>query len=108
MVDRHTTHHPIAKRLKQARIAAGLSQRELGIRAGIDLSVASQRVNQYERQRHQPAFEVVRRLAQVLKLPPAYFYTSDEPLAELIAIYGRLSAAARLDLIAGARKLAAG
>lgn len=108
MADRHTTLHPIAKRLKQARLSAGLSQKELGVRAGIDPSVASQRVNQYERQRHQPAFEIVRRLAQVLKLPPAYFYTADEQLAELIAIYGRLSAGERLNFIGSVRKLVGG
>jgi transcriptional regulator with XRE-family HTH domain len=102
---RHTTSHPIAKRLKQARLDLGLSQRELGVRAGIDPSVASARVNQYERQRHQPAFEIVRKLAQVLKKPAPYFYAVDENLAELIAIYGQLTARDRANLLATARNL---
>jgi transcriptional regulator with XRE-family HTH domain len=101
---RHTTSHPIGKRLKQARLEAGLSQAQLGIRAGIDPSVASARVNQYERQRHQPAFEIVRRLAQVLKRPAPFFYAVDDSLAELIALYDRLSASERAKLLATARK----
>jgi transcriptional regulator with XRE-family HTH domain len=88
------------------RTAAGLTQKELGVRAGIDSSVASQRVNQYERQRHQPAFDIVRRLAHVLKVPPAYFYTSDENLADLIVLYGKFSAMERSNLITIARKMA--
>jgi len=102
---RHTTSHPIAKRLKQARLDLGLSQRELGVRAGIDPSVASARVNQYERQRHQPAFEIVRKLAQVLKKPAPYFYAVDDNLAELIAVYGQLTARDRVNLVATARNL---
>jgi transcriptional regulator with XRE-family HTH domain len=101
---RHTTSHPIGKRLKQARLAVGLSQAQLGIRAGIDPSVASARVNQYERQRHQPAFEIVRRLAQVLKKPAPYFYATDDSLAELIALYGQLSGTDRAKVLALLRR----
>ncbi|MFA4578750.1 XRE family transcriptional regulator, partial [Xanthomonas perforans] len=36
-----------ARRLQQARLHTGLSQKELGIRAGLDPYVASPRVNQY-------------------------------------------------------------
>lgn len=86
-------------------IAVALSQK-LGVRAGIDPSVASQRVNQYERRRHQPAFEIVRRLARVLNLPPTYFFATDEALAELIAIFGRLSAADRSTLMTSVRRVA--
>jgi hypothetical protein len=56
-------------------------------------------VNQYERQRHQPAYEIVRRLAEVLKKPPPFFYATDESLAELIAAYGRASAVGRAKLL---------
>jgi transcriptional regulator with XRE-family HTH domain len=101
---RHTTGHPIGARLKQARLEAGLSQAQLGIRAGIDPSVASARINQYERQRHQPAFEIVRRLAQVLKKPAPFFYAADDSLAELIASYGKLSVSDREKLLGSALK----
>ena len=105
MPSRHTTSHPIGKRLKQARLAAGLSQAQLGVRAGIDPSVASARINQYERQRHQPAFEIVRRLAVVLKKPAPFFYATDESLADLIAAYGRASAVERAKLLSIAKMI---
>ena len=41
-------------RLKQARVAAGLSQKMLGIEAGIDAFVASTRINRYELGIHKP------------------------------------------------------
>jgi transcriptional regulator with XRE-family HTH domain len=102
---RQTTDHPIAKRLKQARLASGLSQRDLGVEAGIEPSVASARVNQYERQRHQPAFTVVKKLAQVLKRPAPFFYAADDVLAEVIEIYGSLGAEQRAKMLTAARKL---
>ena len=71
----------------------------MGIRAGIDASVASTRINQYERQRHQPAFAVVAKLAQVLKRPTPFFYAVDDNLAELIAAYGKLSRKGKLELL---------
>jgi transcriptional regulator with XRE-family HTH domain len=102
---RQTASHPIARRLKQARLEAGLSQRRLGIEAGIEPSIASTRVNQYERQVHQPAFAVVKQLARVLKRPTAFFYTTDDVLAELIELYGILGRAERAKLLDRARKL---
>jgi transcriptional regulator with XRE-family HTH domain len=104
LADRLATNHPIARRLKQARLASGLSQKNLGIRAGIDPSVASQRVNQYETQRHRPAFEVVRKLAQALKLPAPYFYTVDDQLADLIVLYGQLAVSERAKAVSSFRK----
>lgn len=85
----------VAKRLKQAREQAGLSQKQLGIRAGIDEFSASPRVNQYERGKHMPDYSMVERLAGVLKVPAPFFYTRDEDLAQLIMRFGSLSAAAR-------------
>jgi transcriptional regulator with XRE-family HTH domain len=102
---RHTTNHTIAKRLKEARLEASMSQAKVGQLAGIDPSVASARMNQYERQVHQPAYDVVRRFAEVLNKPVPFFYAADDSLAEIIAIYGRLTASDRGKLIAYARKL---
>ena len=82
---------PIAKRLKEARLRAGLSQRRLGIEAGMDEFVASARINQYERSKHVPAFATVELLAKALGCPTAYFYTRDEELAEVVLLTGRLS-----------------
>lgn len=43
-----TRRSSIYKRLKEARLEAGLSQKRLGIAAGVDEFVVSARMNQYE------------------------------------------------------------
>lgn len=84
-------------RLKQARLAAGLSQKMLGIEAGIDAFVASTRINRYELGIHKPDLLTVRKLAQVLKVPVAFFYAdTDDEIAELLFKYGRAHEEVRL------------
>ncbi|MCG3784368.1 helix-turn-helix domain-containing protein [Delftia acidovorans] len=76
-------------RLKQARLAADLSQKMLGIEAGIDPFVASARINRYELGKHKPDLLTVRKLAEVLKVPMAFFYSdTDDEVAELLLRYG--------------------
>lgn len=65
----------------------GISQKQLGIAAGIDEFSASPRINQYEKGKHQPDYGTVTRLAAVLKVPPPYFYAEDDKLAQLIFNY---------------------
>ena len=74
----------VARRLKEARLRARLSQKRLGILAGIDEFSASARINQYERGKHMPDLPTVTRLAAVLKSPVPYFYCADAELADLI------------------------
>ena len=84
-------------RLKQARVAAGLSQKMLGIEAGIDEFVASTRINRYELGIHKPDLLTVRKLAQVLKVPMAFFYAdTDDEIAELLFKYGKADEEVRL------------
>ena len=84
-------------RLKQARLAAGLSQKMLGIEAGIDAFVASTRINRYELGIHKPDLLTVRKLAQVLKVPVAFFYAdTDDEIAELLFRYGKADEEVRL------------
>ncbi|NIP54891.1 MAG: helix-turn-helix transcriptional regulator [Phycisphaerae bacterium] len=78
---------PVAKRLKEARTAAGYSQKQLGIAAGIDEFSASARMNQYETGKHVPDFVTLKNIGSVLNVPPAYFYCDDDCLAELIRHY---------------------
>ena len=47
------TSSVFSRRLKEARIKAGLSQKRLGIEAGMDEFVASTRINRYEKGVHQ-------------------------------------------------------
>lgn len=73
-----------SRRLREAREACGISQRNLGIEAGLDEFVASTRVNRYETGVHQPDLQTLQQLAKVLGLPLAYFYAEDDELARLI------------------------
>jgi transcriptional regulator with XRE-family HTH domain len=73
-----------SRRLREAREACGISQRNLGIEAGLDEFVASTRVNRYETGVHQPDLQTLQQLAKVLGLPLAYFYAEDDVLALLI------------------------
>lgn len=74
-----------SRRLREAREARDLSQRNLGIEAGLDEFVASTRINRYEKGVHQPDLQTMQRLAAILELPVAYFYAEDDELAQLIA-----------------------
>lgn len=96
-----------AHRMKQARLALGISQAELGVRAGIDEFGASARINQYERSKHTPDFLTACNLAKVLGVPTAYFYTEDDNLAELVMLFGKLKATDRKVLINFADSLVA-
>lgn len=89
---------PFPKRLKIARKAAGLSQKKLGILAGIDEFSSSARMNQYEKGTHSPDYSMVQRIGGVLEVPVAYFYAEDDGLAELIELYGRLNEAKKISL----------
>lgn len=73
-----------SRRLREAREARGISQRNLGIEAGLDEFVASTRINRYETGVHQPNLQTMQRLADVLGVPLAYFYAEDDELAQLI------------------------
>ncbi|MDY4388705.1 MULTISPECIES: helix-turn-helix domain-containing protein [Pectobacterium] len=79
----------IGKRLRLARVNAGLKQAELGCLAGLDEETSSSRVSQYEREVSSPDFGLVCRFAAVLDVPEAYFYAVDEDLATLILQYHR-------------------
>jgi transcriptional regulator with XRE-family HTH domain len=80
-----------AQRLRNARVAAGLSQRNLGIVAGLDPFVASARINRYERGTHEPPSNMAAKLAQALGVPMAYLYSEDERLAEVVALFSNAS-----------------
>lgn len=73
------------------RLSRGLSQKQLGILAGIDEFVASTRINRYEKGVHQPSLDVARQLAKALDIPLAYLYTDDDLLADLVAAWASLA-----------------
>ena len=93
--------HPtsFAHRLRWARERAGLTQLELGVRAGLEPKVAAPRINQYENGVHEPKVETAQALADALGVPPAFLYTSDEELAELLLVWADLESAERKKLL---------
>lgn len=82
---------PVPKRLKEARLRSGFSQKKLGIAAGMDQFSASARMNHYEIGRHTPDYSTLKRVALILELPVAYFYAESDELAQLIKIVGKLT-----------------
>ena len=81
---------PLARRLKQVRIEKNISQKKLGLMAHIEECSASARMNQYETGKHSPNYSSLKKIAEVLEVPPAYFYAEDDNLAELIRLYQSL------------------
>ncbi|WP_421526379.1 helix-turn-helix domain-containing protein [Pseudomonas yamanorum] len=89
----------LAKRIKQARIRAGLSQERLGLDAGLDEMSASTRMNRYELGKRVPAPDLVERLSVVLSVPAAYFYAVEDDEAELLIKFSKLGADERVQLM---------
>ncbi len=84
---------PLCKRLRDARVLANISQKKLGIEAGMDEFSDSSRMNHYELNRHTPDYSTLKRIATVLKLPVAYFYAESDELAEVIRMFNNLTKA---------------
>lgn len=95
----------IGKRLKEARIRAGLSQEKLGLEAGLDEMSASTRMNRYELGKRTPAPELVERLATVLNVPAAYFYAPEDDIAELLVLFHQLAKPEREKILAIVRSI---
>lgn len=92
MVRRTDIRQVFHQRLQEARQRGHLSQKELGVQAGLDPSVASTRINRYELGIHEPDFATVQRLAATLRVPTAYLFAEDDRLARMILAFDQLSA----------------
>ncbi|WBX93106.1 helix-turn-helix domain-containing protein [Pseudoxanthomonas mexicana] len=104
---RRTAEHPVfAQRLAFARERAGLSQKQLGILSGMDPAVASPRINQYERGKHEPQLRTAKQLAEALGIPAAFLYTEDELLAQLLLQWNGLSLRQKKDVLKSLEKAA--
>ena len=84
-------HCPVGSRLREARELLGISQKQLGIKAGMDEFSASARMNQYERNKHVPDYSTTARLAKALGVPVTYLYANNDELAQLILDFSRAS-----------------
>lgn len=82
-------------RLKEARTAKKLSQKKLGILAGLDEFVASTRINRYEKGVHEADINTIQRLSKILDTPVPYFFTDDDCLAYIIINFNKLSSSTK-------------
>ena len=78
-------------RLKSARTVAKLSQKELGVRIGMEPSSASGRMNHYEKGRHVPDVNTLKRLAEELNVPLNYFFCEKDLMAEMVLLFNSLT-----------------
>lgn len=88
-----------SNRLKEARVKKGRSQEQLGLDAGLDPMSASTRMNRYELAKRTPDFSLVEKFAEVLDVPPPYFFSKDDDMAELILNFSKLSPQQKIELL---------
>lgn len=80
----------LGRRLRAARLSAGLTQDALGVAIGLDEGPACIRISRYESGVHQPGLEVLSQLAVALNVPSAFLVTEDDQLAQAILYLSRL------------------
>lgn len=91
--------NPIPARLKAARKKAKITQKDLGVKIGMEQSSASGRMNHYEKGRHVPDIGTLTRMAEELDVPLNYFFCKDEMSAELACLIDKLSAEEKQELL---------
>lgn len=92
-------NNPIPARLKEARKKAKITQKELGVRIGMEQSSASGRMNHYEKGRHIPDISTLRRMAEELNVPLHYFFCEDEISAKLVCAVDKLGEKEKQELL---------
>lgn len=97
----------LGERLKQARLTSGLSQEQLGLRAGLEVESASARMNRYERGTRVPGVELMEKVGNVLNLPLTYFYAASEDEARLLVVFHRMPSEDKAKLLQLAEQLTA-
>ncbi|WP_253910972.1 helix-turn-helix domain-containing protein, partial [Xanthomonas phaseoli] len=81
----------VAARLRQARERRGLSQREVGIRMGLEKDTASARISRYESASMSISLEALFEMAVALDVPPAFLLASSPGMADAILALGEQS-----------------
>ena len=69
------------------------------MRLGMEPGSASGRMNHYEKGRHTPDYPTLKRIADELGVPVAFFFCEDELSAELICLVMKLSASDKKKLV---------
>jgi transcriptional regulator with XRE-family HTH domain len=86
-----STSTVFGRRLREARLRAGIPQDRLGVAIGLDESTASTRISRYETGVHATPFDTAVLLAHALDVPTPYLYCEDDELAALVLSWGGLS-----------------
>lgn len=68
----------------------GISQKELGIRLGMEPSSASGRMNHYEKGRHTPDYQTLERIASELGVPVSFLTCRSDLTATLYCLIDKL------------------
>lgn len=80
----------VPKRLKEARMEAGLSQAKLSQLLSVEEGVNTRsRFSSYEVGRTEPPFSLVKKIAELLDYPANYFYTEDDDFAKAVLQFHR-------------------
>jgi transcriptional regulator with XRE-family HTH domain len=95
----HDRLHDLCLAPEAGTPSGGVDPDAKGVAAHIDECSASARINQYERGKHWPDSGTAERLARVMNVPAAFFYATDDALAEWILKFGRLNARNRGKLL---------
>lgn len=94
-----TDNNVFARRLKEIRQRQGISQRMLGMAAGLDAGVASTRMNRYETGVHSPDYLTALRIAQALNTPLPVLYCDNDELAEVIHLFAAADPSTRQQVL---------
>ena len=78
------------KRLREARLRAGLSMRGVGVRMLLPPKRASVYVSRWEAGGRTPELETVNRIARVVSVPPSYLLEPSDTIAAIILLAARL------------------
>jgi len=81
------------RRLRERRLAQGLSQEALGVAIGVEESSSRGRISRYELGINEPAVAISRLLAKALNVPLGYFYCDDDLEAEALLVIHRVGEA---------------
>lgn len=74
----------VAQRMREIRIARGMTMEQVGVSLGLDEGVAAVRISRYESGKHAPSLAVLQRLGQILDVPSGYFLTDDDEFARVL------------------------
>ena len=90
----------VGRRMRSRREELGWPQEKVGVAIGLDESSARARISRYELGVHEPPYETVKLLAEVLRVPVTYMYCDDEIIAQLLLMLDGLPVTARATAIA--------